>query len=130
MRARGWGRIINLASLQSARAFADSAPYGASKGGIVQLTRATAEHWSRFGITCNAIAPGFFATPLTAPVIADSERAAALAAKTMVGRNGEPADLHGTAVFLCQRRLYLHHRADALRRRRVLGPMNLTAPTP
>ena len=100
MRQRGWGRIVNIASLQSARAFADSAPYGASKGGVVQLTRAIAEHWSRYGITCNAIAPGFFATPLTAPVLADRARADALAARTMVGRNGEPADLHGIAVFL------------------------------
>lgn len=100
MRERGWGRIVNIASLQSARAFPDGAPYGASKGGIVQLTRAIAEHWSRHGVTCNAIAPGFFATPLTAPVLGDPERARALAALTMVGRNGDPADLHGTAVFL------------------------------
>lgn len=100
MRDKGWGRIVNVASLQSSRAFADSAPYGASKGGLVQLTRAIAEHWSRFGITCNAIAPGFFATPLTAPVLADPGRAEALAAKTMVGRNGDLRDLHGAAVFL------------------------------
>lgn len=101
MRERGWGRILNIASLQSARAFPDSAPYGASKGGIAQLTRATAEHWSRHGITCNAVAPGFFATPLTAPVLADAAKADALAARTMVGRNGDPSDLYGTAVFLC-----------------------------
>ncbi|MBS0447692.1 MAG: SDR family oxidoreductase [Proteobacteria bacterium] len=100
MRARGWGRIVNIASLQSLRAFANSAPYGASKGGIAQLTRATAEHWSRHGVTCNAIGPGFFATPLTAPVLADPARADAMAKKTMMGRNGEPADLYGTAVFL------------------------------
>src|SRR5579871_5137700 len=55
MAERGWGRIVNIASLQSVRAFSDSAPYGAAKGGIVQLTRAIAEHWSRRGITCNAI---------------------------------------------------------------------------
>jgi NAD(P)-dependent dehydrogenase (short-subunit alcohol dehydrogenase family) len=101
MRDRGWGRILNIASLQSARAFPDGVAYGASKGGIVQLTRATAEHWSRHGVTCNAIAPGFFATPLTAPVLADPANAEALAARTMAGRNGEPADLHGAAVFLC-----------------------------
>lgn len=100
MAERGFGRIINLASLQSARAFPNSAPYGAAKGGVVQLTRAIAEAWSRHGITCNAIAPGFFPTPLTAPVFADPERAARNAAQTAIGRNGELADLHGTAVFL------------------------------
>lgn len=100
MAARGWGRVINLASLQSARAFPDSAPYGAAKGGIVQLTRAMAEAWSAHGITCNAIAPGFFPTPLTAPVFADEARAAKNAAQTAIGRNGRLEDLHGATVFL------------------------------
>jgi NAD(P)-dependent dehydrogenase (short-subunit alcohol dehydrogenase family) len=100
MKERRWGRIINLASLQSARAFADSAPYGAAKGGVLQLTRAIAEAWSRHGITCNAIGPGFFPTPLTAPVFGDPERAARNAAQTAIGRNGELADLHGITVFL------------------------------
>lgn len=100
MAHRGWGRIINIASLQSQRAFPNSAPYGAAKGGLVQLTRATAEEWSRHGITCNAIAPGFFPTPLTAPVFADSERSAQNARQTAIGRNGELQDLHGAVVFL------------------------------
>jgi len=100
MKGRGWGRIINLASLQSARAFPDSAPYGAGKGAIVQLTRAIAEAWSRHGITCNAIAPGFFPTPLTAPVFDDPVRSAANAAQTAIGRNGELEDLAGITVFL------------------------------
>ena len=100
MAARGWGRIINLASLQSVRAFPDSAPYGAAKGGVVQLTRAIAEAWSPRGITCNAIAPGFFPTALTAAVFSDPERAARNAAQTAIGRNGQLADLHGAAVFL------------------------------
>jgi gluconate 5-dehydrogenase len=100
MAARGWGRVINLASLQSVRAFADSAPYGAAKGGIVQLTRAMAEAWSARGITCNAIAPGFFPTPLTAPVFADEARAAKNPAQTAIGRNGRLEDLHGATVFL------------------------------
>jgi NAD(P)-dependent dehydrogenase (short-subunit alcohol dehydrogenase family) len=97
---RRWGRIINIASLQSVRAFNNSGPYGASKGGVMQLTRAMAEYWSQFGVTCNAIAPGFFNTPLTAPVFNDPARAAALAAQTMIGRNGELQDLHGITVFL------------------------------
>jgi gluconate 5-dehydrogenase len=100
MAERGWGRIVNIASLQSVRAFADSAPYGAAKGGIVQLTRAIAEHWSPRGITCNAIAPGFFPTDLTAPLFADPQRSADLAARTAIGRNGRMEDLFGAAVFL------------------------------
>lgn len=101
MAARGWGRILNIGSLQSFRAFPDSAPYGAGKGGVAQLTRAIAEAWSGQGITCNAVAPGFFPTPLTAPVFNDAARAATLAERTCIGRNGRLEDLHGTAVFLC-----------------------------
>lgn len=100
MKERRWGRIINLASLQSYRAFANSAPYGAAKGGIVQLTRAIAQEWSPHGITCNAIGPGFFPTPLTEPVFSNPELAARNAAQTAIGRNGELADLHGLTVFL------------------------------
>jgi NAD(P)-dependent dehydrogenase (short-subunit alcohol dehydrogenase family) len=100
MAARGWGRILNIASLQSYRAFANSAPYGAGKGGIVQLTRAIAQEWGRKGITCNALGPGFFPTALTAPVFADPALADHHAAQTCVGRNGELADLHGATVFL------------------------------
>ena len=99
MQAAGRGRIINLASLQSVRAFPDSAPYGAAKGGIVQLTRAIAQAWSRHGITCNALGPGFFPTPLTAAVFGNPDRAAANAAQTAIGRNGQLADLYGAAVF-------------------------------
>jgi NAD(P)-dependent dehydrogenase (short-subunit alcohol dehydrogenase family) len=100
MKARGWGRIINLASLQSHRAFANSAPYGAAKGGIVQLTRAIAQEWSAHGITCNAIGPGFFPTPLTAPVFANPELSQRNAAQTAIGRNGALEDLYGVTVFL------------------------------
>ncbi len=101
MRSRGWGRVLNIASLQSVRAFANSAPYGAAKGGVVQLTRAMAETWSPHGVTCNAIAPGFFPTPLTEPVFANPDLASANAARTAIGRNGRLEDLYGAAVFLC-----------------------------
>ncbi len=100
MAERGYGRIINIASLQSTRAFGNGAPYGAGKGGVVQLTRAIAQEWSSRGITCNAIGPGFFPTDLTAPVFADPTLAATHAAKTAIGRNGRMEDLHGATVFL------------------------------
>ena len=103
MIARGFGRIINIASLQSVRAFANSGAYGASKGGVMQLTRAQAEAWSSKGVTANAIAPGFFATPLTAAVASDPVRWQANAARTFIGRNGELPDLAGTAIFLASR---------------------------
>jgi len=96
-----WGRIVTFASLQSSRAFPNSLPYGASKGGVAQLTRAMAEAWSAAGITANAIAPGFFPTELTGPVFADPERAARNAAQTCIGRNGALADLDGPTLFLC-----------------------------
>lgn len=100
MREKGSGRIINIASLQSERAFPNSMPYGASKGGVAQLTRAMAEAWSADGITCNAIAPGFFPTELTAAVFDDAEAVERNARQTAIGRNGRLEDLHGAAIFL------------------------------
>jgi NAD(P)-dependent dehydrogenase (short-subunit alcohol dehydrogenase family) len=100
MQAKAWGRIINIASLQSSRAFANGLAYGASKGGIAQLTRAMAETWSAKGVNCNAIAPGFFPTGLTAPVYQNPDMLDKLAAQTAIGRNGELADLDGVTIFL------------------------------
>lgn len=102
MQEKGWGKIINIASLQSMRAFPNSAPYGASKGGVMQLTRAMAEAWSgnMSGITCNAIAPGFFRTGLTRSLYDDQTVIQALARQTIIGRNGELEDLSGLAIFL------------------------------
>ncbi len=101
MRDKGWGRIVNFASLQSFRAFPGGIAYGASKGGVAQMTRAMAEAWSRHGININALAPGFVRTELTAPVFNDPERAARNAAQTCIGRNGEPEDMDGPLLFLC-----------------------------
>ncbi|GAA6192673.1 SDR family oxidoreductase [Phaeobacter sp. NW0010-22] len=101
MKAKGWGRIVNFASLQTTRAFPGGIAYGASKAGIAQLTRAMAEAWSPDGITANAIGPGFFRTELTSAVFNDPERAAGNAAQTCIGRNGEPNDLDGPLLFLC-----------------------------
>ena len=100
MAARGWGRIVTIASLQSARAFADSIPYGAAKGGVVQLVRAMSEAWARQGVTANAIAPGFFPTALTGAVFDDPVRLDAIRRQTATSRIGQLSDLHGAAVFL------------------------------
>ncbi len=103
MAARGWGRIINVTSQQASRAFSNSGGYGASKGGLAALTRSQSEAWARSGVCCNSVCPGFVATRLNAAVAADPERMAAMAARTMTGRNGEPADFAGVAVFLASR---------------------------
>lgn len=100
MRKRRWGKIINVASLQSQRAFQNGIAYGASKGGVVQLTRAMAEAWSADGINCNAIAPGFFPTELTQAVFDQEDLSQELARQTAIGRNGNLNDLDGTCVFL------------------------------
>lgn len=100
MASRGWGRIVNVASQQAVRAFGNSGAYGASKGGLVSLTRSTAERWSARGVTCNAIVPGFVLTPLTAQAASDPARVAAMAARTMIGRNGVPDDFRGAALLL------------------------------
>ena len=101
MKKNNWGRIINIASLQSLRAFDNSIPYGASKGGVMQLTRALAQAYSKDGILVNAIAPGFFRTNLTESLFQDPDKLVALANKTMMGRNGEEKDIFGISVFLC-----------------------------
>ncbi|UUV07653.1 SDR family NAD(P)-dependent oxidoreductase [Ruegeria sp. YS9] len=101
MKKKGWGRIVNFASLQTTRAFPGGIAYGATKAGIGQLTRAMAEAWSPFGITANAIGPGFFPTELTQAVFDDPERAERNAAQTCIGRNGQMQDIDGPILFLC-----------------------------
>jgi NAD(P)-dependent dehydrogenase (short-subunit alcohol dehydrogenase family) len=103
MAERGFGRIINVTSQQAQRAFANSGGYGASKGGLASLTRSQSEAWAASGVCCNSVCPGFVPTRLNAHVAADPSLSAALAARTMVGRNGSPADFAGVAVFLASR---------------------------
>ena len=103
MAARGWGRIVNVTSQQAQRAFGNSGAYGASKGGLAALTRSQSEAWAASGVCCNSVCPGFVPTRLNAHVAADPSRMAAMAARTMVGRNGQPADFAGVTVFLASR---------------------------
>ncbi|WP_405606983.1 SDR family NAD(P)-dependent oxidoreductase [Streptomyces sp. NBC_01508] len=103
MAERGFGRIIHVTSQQAHRAFVQSGVYGVSKGALESLARSQAEAWSRYGVTCNTLVPGFVMTPLNERLSSDPERVAALAARTMAGRNGVAADFAGAAVFLASR---------------------------
>ncbi|MFJ9590196.1 SDR family NAD(P)-dependent oxidoreductase [Streptomyces acidicola] len=100
MAERGFGRIIHITSQQAHRAFVQSGAYGVSKGALESLARSQAEAWSSYGVTCNTLVPGFVMTPLNARLSSDPEKVAALAARTMVGRNGLAEDFAGAAVFL------------------------------
>ena len=100
MIGRGAGKIVNIASVQAALARPGIAPYTASKGAISNLTKGMATDWARHGLNCNAIAPGYFDTPLNAALVADPEFCAWLEKRTPAGRWGEVDELVGACVFL------------------------------
>lgn len=100
MIARGRGRIINIASVQTALARPGIAPYTATKGAVGNLTKGMATDWARFGLTCNAIAPGYFETPLNVALVADPEFDAWLRKRTPAGRWGKVEELKGACIFL------------------------------
>ncbi|MEU6486238.1 SDR family oxidoreductase [Streptomyces sp. NPDC046887] len=100
MAERRYGRIIHISSQQAHRAFVRSGAYGVSKGGLESLARSQAEAWSSAGVTCNTLVPGFVLTRLNARLAGDPAQVDALAARTMVGRNGLPEDFASAAVFL------------------------------
>ncbi|MCC8906527.1 SDR family NAD(P)-dependent oxidoreductase [Curtobacterium sp. GD1] len=100
MAARGYGRIIGISSQQAHRPFAASGAYGVSKAGLEALARSQAEAWSGQGVTSNVLVPGFVRTPLNERLGADPATVAALAARTLVGRNGLATDFAAAAVFL------------------------------
>jgi len=100
MAERGYGRLIHISSQQAHRAFVQSGIYGVSKGAVESLMRSEAEAWGRHGVTSNALVPGFVLTPLNARLQEDPDQVTALAARTMIGRNGLPDDFASAAVFL------------------------------
>lgn len=97
---RGSGKVINIASVQAALARPGIAPYTASKGAIANLTKGMATDWARHGLNCNAIAPGYFDTPLNAALVSDPEFSAWLEKRTPAGRWGKVEELVGACVFL------------------------------
>jgi 2-dehydro-3-deoxy-D-gluconate 5-dehydrogenase len=100
MLARGYGKIINIASMQSFTGGFTIPAYAASKAGVAQITKAFANEWTGRGITVNAIAPGYMDTKMTAAVKADPVRYERILARIPAGRWGQPADLCGPLLFL------------------------------
>lgn len=100
MIARGTGKIINIASVQTALARPGIAPYTATKGAVGNLTKGMATDWAKHGLQCNAIAPGYFDTPLNAALVADKDFSTWLEKRTPAGRWGNVDELVGACVFL------------------------------
>lgn len=100
MIGRGSGKIINIASVQTMLARPSIAPYTASKGAVGNLTKGMATDWAQYGLNCNAIAPGYFDTPLNKALVDDPAFSAWLEKRTPAGRWGRVEELVGACVFL------------------------------
>ena len=96
----GYGRIINIGSVTSVFGYAGLAPYGASRGGVRQLTMSLADDWGKYGITVNCLAPGWFRTEQNKMLYEDKEWVEYLVDRIPVKRAGQPHDLDGAVVFL------------------------------
>ena len=103
MIARRRGKIINIASVQTALARPGIAPYTATKGAVGNLTKGMATDWARHGLQCNAIAPGYFDTPLNAALVADPAFSDWLVKRTPAARWGQVEELQGACIFLASK---------------------------
>lgn len=100
MISRGQGKIVNIASVQTALARPGIAPYTATKGAVGNLTKGMATDWAKHGLQCNALAPGYFDTPLNAALVADETFSKWLENRTPAGRWGNVQELVGACIFL------------------------------
>lgn len=100
MMERQRGKVVNMAAAIGALGARNSSAYCASKGGVIQLTRALAVEWAKYHITVNAIAPGTMETEITAKMLEDPKVRKALEGKIPMNRIGQPSDLAGTVIFL------------------------------
>ncbi len=100
MIARGYGRVVNIGSVTSVAGYAGLGPYGASRGGIRQLTMSLAHDWGPHGVTVNCLAPGWFRTAQNSVMYEDEAWVDYLVERIPLGRPGQPSDLDGAVVFL------------------------------
>lgn len=100
MKTRGKGKIINITSLNAELARANIANYSSAKGGLKMLTKSMATEWGEYGITCNAIGPGYIETDLTKPLVEDPQFDSWVKSEVPLRRWGKPEDIIGTAIFL------------------------------
>lgn len=103
MKARRYGKIINISSLNAEGARPSIGNYCASKGGLNALTRSMATEWGKYNIQANAIAPGYFITDLTKPLVENPEFDAWVKQEVPLGRWGNPEELIGTAIYLASK---------------------------
>ncbi|MBI5876476.1 MAG: glucose 1-dehydrogenase [Chloroflexi bacterium] len=99
MKARGWGRVINIGSLMSVVGLGDRTPYATSKGALAALTRTLALEWATSGITVNTVSPGPFVTEMNMAIYDDPARYQWFASRVPMGRWGKPDELAGVVVF-------------------------------
>jgi 2-deoxy-D-gluconate 3-dehydrogenase len=100
MLAKGYGKIVNIASMMSFKGGVGISGYAASKGGVAQITKSFSNEWAGRGVTVNAIAPGYIDTRMTQNLVNDPVRSAQIIARIPVGRWGSPEDLAGPVLFL------------------------------
>ena len=100
MKKKGYGKIINIASMCSYFGGQTVPAYSASKGGVMQLTKALSNDWAKFGINVNAVAPGYMATDMTEGVRTNEKRYKDISDRIPMGRWGTPEDMKGITVFL------------------------------